>query len=126
MGFSGSCSVQFTTTSPALAEGVFELLVSLGYRVGVARKQVRGRTAASSTAYNLNFTTDDDVFRLSRKALLHTERRPKTFNRRGSRFLTAVRALAPGYDVCTLMTLYSSVGNWRNPTRPAAAVGVAS
>jgi replicative DNA helicase len=88
-------SVQFTTTSPALAEGVFELLVSLGYRVGVARKQVRGRTAASSTAYNLNFTTDDDVFRLSRKAILHKERRTKTFNRRGSRFITAVRAVAP-------------------------------
>ena len=86
-------SVQFTTTSRTLADGVYELLVSLGYRVGIARKRVHGRSDASSTAYNVNFTTDDDVFRLSRKAMLHKERRAKTFHRRGSRFITAVRAV---------------------------------
>jgi replicative DNA helicase len=57
-------NVQFTTTSKALADGVYELIVSLGYRCSVATKPVRGRSAASSTVYDLNFSTHDTVFRL--------------------------------------------------------------
>ena len=67
-------NIQFTTTSPVLAEGVYELVVSLGYRWSVATKAVMGRSPASSTAYNLNFTTDEQVFRLERKNLRHKER----------------------------------------------------
>ncbi len=67
-------SPQFTTTSAALAEGVRELVLSLGYRCTISTKRVRGATEASSIAYNINFTTDDQVFRLERKNLLHKER----------------------------------------------------
>ncbi|WP_205126369.1 replicative DNA helicase [Nocardioides nitrophenolicus] len=83
-------AVQFTTTSRRLADDVYELIVSLGYRCGVSRKKVRGRTERSSTAYNLNFSTVDDVFRLHRKALLHKETRPQSTTRIGRRYITSV------------------------------------
>ncbi|MGE9808395.1 MULTISPECIES: replicative DNA helicase [unclassified Janibacter] len=87
-------SPQFTTTSERLYRDVHELIVGLGYRCGVSRKTVRGRTEQSSTAYTLTFTSDEDVFWLERKRLLHKERRPRTFQRRDSRFITAVRPIA--------------------------------
>ncbi|MFM8239846.1 MAG: DnaB-like helicase C-terminal domain-containing protein, partial [Actinomycetota bacterium] len=84
-------NVQFTSTSRILTEGFYELAVSLGYRCSINAKQVKGRSEATSTAYNVNFTTDDDVFRLPRKALLHKERRQgKASQRAGSRFITSV------------------------------------
>lgn len=87
-------SVQYTTTSKRLAEDVYELIVSLGYRCGIATKVVRGRSEASSTAYNLNFSTVDDVFHLHRKAVLHKEHRPADTTRIGRRYITAVRPVA--------------------------------
>jgi replicative DNA helicase len=83
--------VQFSVTSRRLAEDVRELIVSLGYRCSLTLKQVNGRTADSSTAYTLNFSTVDDVFRLERKRLLHKER--KGPGRTGKRFVTAVRPI---------------------------------
>ncbi|MBI1349559.1 MAG: replicative DNA helicase [Actinomycetales bacterium] len=84
-------AVQFTTTSRTLADGVYELIVSLGYRCSIASKSVSGRTAASSTAYSLNFSTHDEVFRLHRKLIAHKERTRHSSNaRRTSRFVTAV------------------------------------
>lgn len=83
--------VQFTSTSGTLAQDVFELVCSLGYRASVAERQVRGRTPGSSTAYNINFTALDDVFSLPRKQLRHKELRQREFTRSGSRFITAVR-----------------------------------
>ena len=71
----GSGSVRFATTSRALAEGFRELVVSLGYRCGTAVKPVKGGSEESSTCYVTTFTTDDDVFRLERKRLMHKERR---------------------------------------------------
>jgi replicative DNA helicase len=67
-------SVQYTTTSARLAADVYELIVSLGYRCGISRKLVRGRSETSSVAHNLNFATTDEVFRLPRKARAHKER----------------------------------------------------
>jgi replicative DNA helicase len=69
-----SGSVQLAVTSRALAEGVRELVLSLGYRCSMTSKRVRGRTEASSTCYVLTFTTPDEVFRLGRKQLTHKER----------------------------------------------------
>ncbi|MHB1066880.1 MAG: replicative DNA helicase [Candidatus Nanopelagicales bacterium] len=84
-------SVQFTTTSKRLAQDVHELVVSLGYRCSIDPKRVAGRTEESSTAYNLNFTTHDEVFRLHRKAALLKERsRGKSEARIGNRFIVAV------------------------------------
>ena len=87
----GTGNIQFTSTSRALADGVYELVASLGYRCSISEKQVKGRTEATSTAFNVNFTTDDKVFRLPRKALLHKERRHgKASQRAGARFITNV------------------------------------
>jgi replicative DNA helicase len=86
----GGCP-QFTTTSERLADDVFELIVGLGYRCGRSRKLVKGRRAASSVAHTLTFSSDEDVFRLERKNLLHKRRRERQFQRRNSRFVTAVR-----------------------------------
>ena len=75
----------------SLAEDARELIVSLGYRCSMSRKPVKGRSAASSTAYTLTFSTTDEVFRLERKRLAHKER--KGPGRTGKRFITAVRPI---------------------------------
>ena len=87
----GSC--QFAVTSARLAQDVYELVVSLGYKCGRTTKQVRGRTAGTSTCYILNFSTTDDVFRLFRKQVAHKEERPATTARIGRRYVTGVRAI---------------------------------
>jgi replicative DNA helicase len=84
-----SGAVQLCVTSRRLAEGTRELIVSLGYRCSMTTKPVKGRTAASSTAYTLTFSTTDEVFRLERKRLLHKERGGPA--RTGKRRITAVR-----------------------------------
>src|SRR5574340_1204978 len=68
-------SVQFSVTSKRRARDVEELIVSLGYRCHMSIKRVNGRTEASSTVFTLTFATDDRVFGLTRKALLHKDRR---------------------------------------------------
>ncbi|HKD98358.1 MAG TPA: replicative DNA helicase, partial [Micromonosporaceae bacterium] len=84
--------VQYTSASRALAEGVFELVVSLGYRCTIAYRRVRGRAGAMSTTFVLNFSTVDDVFRLERKKLAHKQRRRTVDTARsGSRFIVDVR-----------------------------------
>jgi replicative DNA helicase len=85
----GSC--QLAVTSERLADDVYELVVSLGYRCGRTTKRVRGRSEEPSVCYVLNFSTTDDVFRLERKHLLHKEERPATTARIGRRYVTAVR-----------------------------------
>ncbi len=87
-------SVQFSVTNKRLADDVYELIVSLGYRCGRTTKSVHGRSVASSIAYILNFSTDDDVFVLPRKALVHKERRASGTARVSSRFITDVRPIA--------------------------------
>ncbi|MCE5291645.1 MAG: replicative DNA helicase [Nocardiaceae bacterium] len=88
-------SVQFAGTNRALVSDVEELIVSLGYRCQTSEKPVKGRTAESSIAITLTFSTDDEVFGLPRKALLHKERRAKVSTARTcSRFITEVRPIA--------------------------------
>jgi replicative DNA helicase len=86
--------VQFTSTNQRLAEGVAELIVSLGYRCSTSQRIVRGRTTASSTAWTISFSTDDDVFWLERKRIAHKERRQREFTQRNSRFITGVEPRA--------------------------------
>jgi replicative DNA helicase len=89
----GDC--QFTSTSRRLAEDVRELVIGLGYRCTVTSRAVRGRAPAGSVAYTLNFTTDDMVFRLQRKVLLHKERsRSAGVARTGARYIVDVRPVA--------------------------------
>lgn len=88
-------TVQFCVTDQRLAEDVFELIVSLGYRCHRATKRVHGRSEASSTAHILNFSTEDEVFRLHRKNVAHKERRANVGTTRCmSRFITDVRPIA--------------------------------
>nr|WP_262495991.1 replicative DNA helicase [Nonomuraea sp. SYSU D8015] len=60
-------TVQFGVTNRRLAEDVWELILSLGYKASWTSEPVRGRTEASSTCYTITFTPSDKVFRLSRK-----------------------------------------------------------
>ncbi|CAA9237064.1 MAG: Replicative DNA helicase (DnaB) @ intein-containing [uncultured Blastococcus sp.] len=85
--------VQFAVTNRRLAQDTRELIASLGHRVTSTRKRVPGRTEESSTCYTLTFSTDDEVFMLERKKLLHKERGARTFVARGSRFITDVRPI---------------------------------
>jgi replicative DNA helicase len=89
-----SGAVQFAVTSRRLAEDARELIAGLGHRVRMTRKRVKGRTEESSTCYTLTFSTDDEVFRLERKKLLHKERGARTFTARRVRFITDVRPIA--------------------------------
>ncbi|WP_344610980.1 replicative DNA helicase [Dactylosporangium salmoneum] len=84
--------VQYTSTSRRLTDDVYELVVSLGYRAQVSRRTVRGRTAETSVAYTITFSTIDEVFRLERKRLAHAERRRAASTAEtGLRYVTAVR-----------------------------------
>jgi replicative DNA helicase len=62
-------------TGRALAEGFRELVTSLGYRCDTSVRRAGGRRWPSSVRHITTFTTDDEVFRLERKRLLHKERR---------------------------------------------------
>ncbi|MFE5290845.1 replicative DNA helicase [Isoptericola sp. NPDC056618] len=86
-------SPQFTVTSRRLAEGFRELVHSLGYRTGWWERAVRGRSAGSSVAYTITFTTDDEVFGLERKRLVHKERRRPSTAKLTSRFVVEVRRI---------------------------------
>jgi len=88
-----SGAVQFAVTNQRLAEDARELIASLGHRVRMTRKQVKGRSEASSTCYTLTFSTDDEVFRLERKKLVHKERGARAYTARGVRFITDVRTI---------------------------------
>src|SRR5262249_15193636 len=73
-------------------KNVRELVVSLGYRCGVSRKRVSGRSVATSTAYTITFTTSDEVFRLDRKCRAHRERQgPRYGTRNRARYVVDVR-----------------------------------
>lgn len=61
----------FVNTNRRLADAVYELVVSLGWRASRFQMPVKGRTEASSTAYRVTFTPFGEApFRLPRKARL--------------------------------------------------------
>jgi replicative DNA helicase len=86
-------SIQLAVTSRELAEGVRELLLSLGYRCSMSTKRVKGRSEASSACYMVNFTTPDQVFWLGRKHLLHKERLRHDRQRTRWRYIVDVRSV---------------------------------
>jgi replicative DNA helicase len=90
----GTGNLQFSVTSLVLFEGVRELVVSLGYRCSTTTERVRGRSEESSIAYTLNFTTDDEIFRLDRKRKLHKERITAHVQRERPRYIVDVRPVA--------------------------------
>jgi replicative DNA helicase len=84
-------SVQLAVTNRQLAEGVRELVLSLGHRCSMTTKRVKGRSEDSSTCYMVNFTTADEVFRLPRKQLAVKERLRHHPQRTRWRYITEVR-----------------------------------
>ncbi|AKK30056.1 replicative DNA helicase [Mycobacterium sp. EPa45] len=77
-------AVQLAVTDRQLADEACELIVSLGYRC---------HRADGSTGFILNFSTDDGVFQIPRKALAHKEQRAGRPARVSSRFITDVRPI---------------------------------
>ncbi len=77
-GVSSTGAVDFTSSSGRLAADVRELVIGLGYRCGPCQHRVSGSSTAASAAYTLSFTTTDDVFRLTRKRVVHRRLRPVT------------------------------------------------
>lgn len=86
--------VRYETASRRLADDVFELVVSLGYRCSLTRTTVvgtptagpaptrptaartrRGRGVPAPVVYRLTFAAGDEVFRCDRKRSLHQARR---------------------------------------------------
>ncbi len=84
-------NLQFCVTSRRLADDVRELVVGLGYQCSVTTRPVRGRRPESSIAYTLNFTCEDEIFRLDRKRLLHKERSAHHSHLRRPRYIVAAR-----------------------------------
>ncbi|MFT4167208.1 MAG: replicative DNA helicase [Microlunatus sp.] len=89
VGFKGQ--VQYCSTSRRLAEDVRELVAGLGFRPVIHSRQVAGRTADSSTAYEIVFSCDEDVFGLDRKVIRHRAERAADQARSGHRYVTDIR-----------------------------------
>jgi hypothetical protein len=62
-----SGTVEISVTNERLAQGVRELVASLGYQPVFRTTSVGGRHPHTSTAFTVSFTAADAVFRLSRK-----------------------------------------------------------
>ncbi|HEY3993642.1 MAG TPA: protein kinase, partial [Ktedonobacteraceae bacterium] len=67
-------AVEFTTTSPQLAQNVYELICSLGFRPTLRRGIARLHGRDCAPKWTLAFTTDQEVFRLERKVTAQKER----------------------------------------------------
>ncbi|HEU5374564.1 MAG TPA: helicase C-terminal domain-containing protein [Ktedonobacteraceae bacterium] len=85
-------AIEFTTTSPRLAQGVYELLCSLGLRPAQRQGISRYNGKNCGPKWTLAFTTDQQVFRLERKVAAHKERlRNYNPERNMFRYVIAVR-----------------------------------
>ncbi len=86
-------TVQISLTNARLADGVYELITSLGYLCSRRTRRVRGRSESSSTAHLLSFSTQEQVFWLERKALVHKERTTSSLHRSRQRYIVDVRPI---------------------------------
>ncbi len=86
-------NLQFSAMNRRLFDGVRELVVGLGHRCSTTRTRVRGRSEEPSVAYTLDFTTEDEVFRLDRKRRVHKERSDEHAHRARPRYVVAVRSV---------------------------------
>ncbi|HEY5979396.1 MAG TPA: replicative DNA helicase [Microlunatus sp.] len=88
-------NVQYVSTSRRLADGVVELVASLGYRPALHAKAVKGKTPESSVAYQIGFSCTDDVFGLTRKNTRHRSERALDRSRSSHRYVTDIRPVPP-------------------------------
>jgi replicative DNA helicase len=84
-------SIQLAVTNRELAEGVRELVASLGYRCSMRAKPDKGRGEAAAACYMVSFTTPDKMFWLERKHLLHKDRLRHAPQRSRWRYIVDVR-----------------------------------
>ena len=85
-------TVELAVASRRLAEGVSELIVSLGYDCTMTGTPIGRSSRRGPAAYTLSFATADTVFRLQRKMLVHKDgRRATSSARAGSRLVVDVR-----------------------------------
>ena len=85
-------AVEFTTTNPQLAQDVYELACSLGFRPSLRGGRSRYNGKDCGPKWTLAFTTDEQVFRLGRKIIAHKERlRNYSPERNRFRYVVAVR-----------------------------------
>lgn len=89
----GSGSAEFDNTNQDLAQGVHELVCSLGYRAALREGRARLNGIDHGPKWTVSFTTTDRVFGLERKHLLHKERTARSSNIEctRSRYITEVR-----------------------------------
>jgi hypothetical protein len=94
-----SGAVEFTSTSPALAEGVRELVVSLGWKASIreGRATINGRDCGPK--YRIKWTADQPVFRLARKLAHQNTTRPARRTRR-FRYIVSVEPCPPSPMRC--------------------------
>lgn len=67
-------ATEFTTTSQQLAEDVYELVCSLGFRPSLRSGTAKLKGKDCGPRWTIAFTTDQQVFRLQRKVNAHRER----------------------------------------------------
>ena len=85
-------AVEFTTTNPRLAQDVYELVCSLGFRPTLRQGIARLRGKECGPKWTLAFTTDQEMFRLERKVAAQKERLANYMAERNRfRYVVAVR-----------------------------------
>ncbi|HZN17361.1 MAG TPA: replicative DNA helicase [Micromonosporaceae bacterium] len=85
-------ALHYHSPSSRLADDVRELVTSLGYRCSVSAEPEQGRSATAPLVYTLAFSTEDQVFALPRKQLVHKRRhRPARRGAAPERFIVDVR-----------------------------------
>ncbi len=67
-------AIEFTSTSSQLADDVYELTCSLGFRPSIRQEVARLNGKNCGPKWTLAFTTSQRVFRLERKIVAHQER----------------------------------------------------
>lgn len=83
-------AVEFTTTSQQLAEGVYELASSLGFRPSLRPGRAKFKGKDCGPKWTIAFTTDQQVFRLERKVNAHKERL-RNYSAERNRFRYVIR-----------------------------------
>lgn len=91
-----TAAVEFTSVYKDLAYDVHELTLSLGYRATFAEKDAKIGGRFVGKKYVISWSTNDDVFKLSRKVKTHREY-SKNYNesKNTQRYIVAVNKIAP-------------------------------
>ncbi len=85
-------AAEFTTTSQQLAQDVYELVCSLGFRSSLRQGRVQIGEKDCGPKWTIAFTTDQQVFHLPRKMMAHKEQlRNYSADRNKFRYVVAVR-----------------------------------